>query len=69
MDEMRVWLVSFRHKTKTPRYLAAIDAYFYATDEDDAREKAEQTRKAMNINARWWTWYVSPTLFDEIPDR
>lgn len=62
-----VWLVTFRHKTRTPRYVAAVDVYVYADSEKDAQEKGLQARKAHRLSARWWDMAVAPTQFEELP--
>lgn len=65
--ETAVWLVEFRHKTKTPMYLAPVDFYVYAESQDDALCQGEQQRKALKVPRRWWTMNAAKTTFEELP--
>lgn len=63
-----VWLVSFRHRTKTPLRVAAIDVYVYASDEQEAAALANGASRPLRLTRRWWTAGTpARTTFEEMP--
>lgn len=54
-EHASVWLVEFRHKTRTPMYVAAQDVFVLASTADDARRMADEEFRRRRLSRRWWT--------------